>query len=260
MSSTHSGAAAGVGLGPRNRISEAARQEVLDAAAVLQVRRSEVAARAARGDLNGVELVGRGPASVNRWMTEASKGWRELVSMRPSATVAQLRTSLPQNRARLETGLRMTSIFGTEGLDPDARVLLANERVGTYLFSVAPVQMKIVDGHSVLLEGPALEGEPTLMIVGPGPCLEAAWRYWQTALKCAYPARDAVGTLRELTPRQRQVVALMATGISDEAIATSIGVSVRTVRADIAGVLDALGVRTRFAAGLRLQLWSEQHG
>ena len=69
---------------------------------------------------------------------------------------------------------------------------------------------------------------------------------------------DGVSTLGDLTPRQRQVVALMATGTGDEAIAASLGVSVRTVRSDIAALLDVLGVKTRFAAGVRLQLWSGQ--
>ena len=37
-------------------------------------------------------------------------------------------------------------------------------------------------------------------------------------------------------------------------------VSVRTVRSDIAAVLDVLGVRSRFAAGVRLRLWSSLEG
>lgn len=46
----------GVGLGPRNRIAEATRQTVLDAAALLQVRRSEAAAMLSRGEARGAEI------------------------------------------------------------------------------------------------------------------------------------------------------------------------------------------------------------
>ena len=74
--------------------------------------------------------------------------------MRPAATTTQLRVSLPHNRALLEGGLRMVSIFDADGLELDARVLLANEPVGTYLFSVAPVQMKIVDRRSCCCRAP----------------------------------------------------------------------------------------------------------
>ena len=248
----------GVGLGPRNRIPEAARQAVLDAAAVLQVRRSEVAALAARRELPDVEIVGVGHDAVNRWMEESSAGWRELLSMRPAATTTQLRVSLPHNRTLLEAGLRMVSIFDADGMELDARVLLANEPVGTYLFGVAPVQMKIVDRRRVLLQGPVIDDQPTVMAVGSAPCLEAAWRYWETAVESSLPAGDATAAISDLTPRQRQVVALMATGVGDEAIAASLGVSVRTVRSDVAALLDQLGVRTRFAAGVRLQLWSDK--
>jgi DNA-binding NarL/FixJ family response regulator len=110
----------------------------------------------------------------------------------------------------------------------------------------------------VLLQGPTVEGEPTVMSVSVSPCLEAAWRYWEAALECSFPVGGEETAIGDLTPRQRQIVALMATGVGDEAIATSLGVSVRTVRSDIAAVLDALGVKTRFAAGVRLQLWSGQ--
>jgi len=246
----------GTGLGPRNRISEVARQAVLDAAAVLQVRRSEVAAMAARGKAQDVVIIGRSAGEVNGWMKASSPEWRELLSVRPAATSTQLRVTLPHNRTLVADGLRMVSIFDADGLELDARLLLASEPAGQYRFSVAPVQMKIVDRRYVLLQGPVIDGVASVMAVSSGPCLEAAWRYWHASLGSSFPALEGVGTLSDLTPRQRQVVALMATGIGDEAIAASLEVSVRTVRSDVAALLDLLGVKTRFAAGIRLQLWS----
>ena len=257
MESRADGSQAGVGdPGARHCIPEADRQAVLDAAAVLQVRRSETAALVAQRELPDAEIVERGYDRINTWLLEATTGWRELLSVRPAGTTAQLRGSLPNNRVLVKRGLRMVSIFDVDGLEPEARILLANEPAGTYLLSVAPVQMKIVDRRFVLLQGPEIDGEPTVMAVSSGRCLDAAWRYWEAAIKTSFPAGDRINTLRDLTPRQRQVVALMSTGLGDEAIADSLGVSVRTVRSDVAVVLDALGVRTRFAAAVRLQLWS----
>ena len=257
MESRADGSTAGVGgPGPRHGIPEADRQAVLDAAAVLQVRRSETAALVAQRELPDAEIVVRGYERVNPWLLEAASGWRELLSVRPAGTTAQLRGSLPNNRALVKRGLRMVSIFDVDGLEPEARVLLANEPAGTYLLSVAPVQMKIVDRRFVLLQGPEIDGEPSVMAVSSGRCMDAAWRYWEAAIKTSFPAGDRMNTLGDLTPRQRQVVALMSAGLGDEAIADSLGVSVRTVRSEVAVLLDALGVRTRFAAGIRLQLWS----
>src|SRR6476469_10465627 len=107
--------------------------------------------------------------------------------------------------------------------------------------------MKIVDRRYVLLQGPDIDGEPSVMSVSSGRCLDAAWRYWEAAVNASFPVGDGMNTRGDLTPRQRQVVALMSTGLGDEAIADSLGVSVRTVRSDVAVLLDALGVRTRFA-------------
>lgn len=236
----------------------AARQAVLDAAAILQVRRTEAAARASRGDVPGLEIVARGGA-INPWMRGASESWREVLSVRPETTAAEMRYSVPHNRVLLARGLKMVSIFDLNGTDVEARIMLANEEVGTYLLSLAPVQMKIVDRSYVLLEGPTIDGEASVMEARTPECLDAAWRYWHAVDAIATPVDRSVASLADLTPRQRQVVALMATGVSDDAIADALDVSVRTVRADVASVLDLLGVKTRFAAGVRLQLWSSEH-
>ncbi|MBZ5737987.1 helix-turn-helix transcriptional regulator [Nocardioides mangrovi] len=243
----------GVGQGPGSRIPSSARQAVLDAAAVLQVRRTEAAAEAARGRLAEGEIVAIGMKAISEWMASTAETWGEILSVRPTATVAQLRAGLPANRAGFERGVSMVSVFDFYGTSAEGRILLANEPVGGYLLGCGPVQMKIIDRRSVLLEGPEVDGFPSLMSVGSAACMEAAWRYWEAVLASCVPA-DAPSerTAGEFTRRQRQVIALMASDLGDDAIAASLGVSVRTVRADIAGVLAAVGVRTRFAAAVRL--------
>jgi DNA-binding NarL/FixJ family response regulator len=119
---------------------------------------------------------------------------------------------------------------------------------------VGPVQMNIVDRRFVLLHGPFYDGVPSLMQVIAPECLDAAWRYWHAAVASSYPANeDEAGELDSFTPRQRQVAALLAVDTRDEAIAEVLGVSIRTVRSDIAQMMEALGVRSRFAAGARFR-------
>jgi DNA-binding CsgD family transcriptional regulator len=244
----------GIGLGPRSRIPEVRRQEVLDAAAALQVRRSEIAAMLARGEPCGAEVVARTLVGINEWMHEDILGWRDLLSVRPAGTVPQQRVSLPYNRLLVKNGLRMVSLFDHDGCAPEARLLVASEQEGSYLFGVGPVQMKIVDRRYVLLQGPFVDGEPTVMAVTVPDCLAAAWAYWHAAVASSFPAEEeAVGGLRVLTVRQRQVVALLADDTRDDAIAEALGVSVRTVRSDVADVMETLGVRSRFAAGARVK-------
>jgi DNA-binding CsgD family transcriptional regulator len=249
----------GVGFGSVAGITSAAIQAVLDAASVLQMRRSEAAAAADRDELTTGEVVAVGTAGAHEWLHTQGATWRENLSVRPGASTTQLRAGLPVNRAFLSTGAQMVSVFDYQGLDTEGRILLANEPVGDYLFGRAPVQMKIIDRRFVILDGPTIDGSMSLMTVHSGPCLEAAWRYWDAVVASAVPVQDAgISDLGLLTARQRQVVALMASDLGDDAIAASLGVSVRTVRSEVAAILAALGVKSRFAAGVRVQMWD--HG
>lgn len=54
-----------------------------------------------------------------------------------------------------------------------------------------------------------------------------------------------------LTPYQRQILSLLAGNMKDEEIAARTHVSIRTVRRNVAVILDHLGVTTRFAAGVQ---------
>lgn len=247
----------GVGLGPATSMSPQSVQAVLDAAALLQVRRSEAAALAERDELADGQIVAVGMVAAHDWLHNEDNNWRENLSVRPTATVTQLRAGLPVNRARVAAGLRMVSVFDYTGLDSVARLLLAHEPLGDYLFGRAPVQMKIIDRRFVILDGPIIDGGMSLMTIHQGPCLEAAWRYWDAVVASCVPPEEVAGPTT-FSPRQRQVVALLMSDLGDDAIAASIGVSVRTVRSDIAAILKAVGVKSRFAAGARLQLWASQ--
>lgn len=239
---------------PRRRIFESDRQAVLDAAAVLQLRRSEIANALAGGRTHEAEIVVAYPRDRGQTTLGDQQPWRDLLSVRPSVTVGELRSSLPRTRGLIQRGLQMVSVYDADGISPGARTLLAGETLGTYLVSVAPVQMKIVNRSQVLLQGPAQGETATVMTVRSRPCVDAAWRYWEAVRAAAFPVADSVALIADLTMRQRQVISLMANGVGDDAIASALGVSVRTVRADIAGILDHLGVQSRFAAGVRLEL------
>ncbi|GAA4706614.1 hypothetical protein GCM10023349_26030 [Nocardioides conyzicola] len=243
----------GVGMGPMTLMSMDAIQAVLDAAAALQVRRSEAAAQAARGELTGGEVVAVGMGAIQEWIQSELTTCHENLSVRPTGSLSQLRASLPHNRRFIESGARMVSVFDYFGLETDARLLLANEPIGDYLFGRAPVQMKIFDRRRVLLDGPSVDGTMSLMVIHSSACMEAAWRYWEAVVESAIPVEDAgISDLEVLSKRQRQIVALLASDLGDEAVAASLGVSVRTVRSEVAAILAALGVKSRFAAATRL--------
>ncbi|MFD4829579.1 LuxR C-terminal-related transcriptional regulator [Streptomyces uncialis] len=55
----------------------------------------------------------------------------------------------------------------------------------------------------------------------------------------------------EWTPREREILALLASGAKDEAIARRLGCSERTLRRLLAALVRRLGAESRFAAGVR---------
>jgi DNA-binding CsgD family transcriptional regulator len=245
---------------PRRIPTAADRQAVLDAAALLQLRRTETATALAAGRPVAAEILETRRDAHGQLLMAEQDSWSELLSVRPTVTTAGLSSSLPNTRALLDRGLRMTSIYDYFGTPADARLVLAGEPHGAYLLSVAPVEMKIVNRDHVLLQGPFLDGTPSVMSVRSSACLDAAWRYWEAVHRAAVPVAETVEGLADLTPRQHQVVAMLASGAADDAIAAALGVSVRTVRSDVARILDALGVTSRFAAGVRLHRWVSGNG
>lgn len=73
-------------------------------------------------------------------------------------------------------------------------------------------------------------------------------RHWEMA--AVLP--DAPGAAEAaLSSRQREIGELLSRGHTDELVARRLGVSVRTVRAEVATLRDALGAVSRFQAGVR---------
>ena len=69
----------------------------------------------------------------------------------------------------------------------------------------------------------------------------------QTRLE-ALATRDAASTAHGLTPRELQVLRLLATGTTNHAIATELFVAEKTVDRHVSSILTKLGVSSRSAA------------
>ena len=60
---------------------------------------------------------------------------------------------------------------------------------------------------------------------------------------------------RELSPREREVLALVGEGLANKQIARRLGIAERTVKAHLTSVFQAIGVTDRTAAAL----WAREH-
>lgn len=111
-----------------------------------------------------------------------------------------------------------------------------------------PLKMLHVDNRVALVALTATGMEGSLLVRSPH--LLAALREWFELLwndPATTPVQEPSRV--ELPAAQRQVLRLMSSGMSDEAIARASNASVRTVRRHIAAILEQLGVNSRFAAG-----------
>lgn len=219
--------------------------------------RDAVAVRyaAAEGDDHG-EVVARGPDLADHVMA-ASRGWRDLVATRTASplSAAGMVRALQNNQRILGDGTRMRSVFADHGFDEDLPDLLSGQ-AADYRMGLVPFEMKILDQRRVMLEGPVVDGGRSVMVVSHPAVLSAALAYWAAARQASEAAADVAdrgaAALSRFSTRQRAVIALLSRDVADDPAADLLGISVRTLRADVAAVKERLGVDTRFAAGMAL--------
>ena len=76
------------------------------------------------------------------------------------------------------------------------------------------------------------------------------------AASAVLTARTEQRPAADLTPREREVLALLAGGKANKQIARELGISEKTVKAHLTRVFEAIGVSDRTAAAL----WAQRHG
>jgi DNA-binding CsgD family transcriptional regulator len=166
------------------------------------------------------------------------------------ATEQGLSEEAPEWQA-LERGTRLRCIYHP-GFDTDRLRELALFAAKGEESRTAPVPMKliIVDGELAIIPSMRsyLPGHELRMSVVRHPLLVEAlqWQFeavWDTAVPIV------ASTYTESDPRRQMLMSLLMTGSTDQAIATNLGINVRSVRRWIAELMDELGVSTRLQLG-----------
>ncbi|WP_427887140.1 helix-turn-helix domain-containing protein [Kribbella sp. GL6] len=119
-----------------------------------------------------------------------------------------------------------------------------------------PMRLAIYDNRIATL--PAVTGTRTdegLLVVRPSALLDALIalfeRVWASALPLTLTAEEPAGTG---AAEDRILVALLSAGMTDQAIARQLGISLRTVGRRIQRVQNGLHAETRFQAGVAVGL------
>src|SRR5215204_1780066 len=165
----------------------------------------------------------------------------------------------------LERGAKLRCIYHP-GFDAERLKELALFAAKGEDSRTAPVPMKLilVDAQIAMIPSMRsyLPGHELMMSVVQHPTLVDAlqWLFeavWDTAVPIAAAA------LSDSDPRRQMLMSLLMAGSTDNAIATNLGINVRSVRRWISDLMDQLGVATRLQLGaalVRAEFLGSQNG
>lgn len=212
-------------------------------------------------------LFGRGSVAARFDRLERSVERELLVLDRPPYA----QEPAASNRAELEIlarGARVRGLYAPEALEvPGAfdvfeEVVAAGEQARVH--TDVPLKLAVADASTAILpfSREAHEMVDSAFVIHEGVLLDALVRLfellWATAVPVPVPgpwppgAGGAAGEPAAADESDRQLVSLLAAGLKDEAVARRLGVSVRTLNRRVSALMQRLGARTRFQAGLQV--------
>jgi DNA-binding CsgD family transcriptional regulator len=152
-----------------------------------------------------------------------------------------------QDNLRRGVGYRLLLPDGVR--DSPALVLrlgrLAAAGAGIRTVAAVPTDLTVIDHSVALLPRDRCAGD-VAMVRLPG-VVDAVVALFDRLWDAAVPLVED----DELGGRERELLALLSGGCTDESAAARLGVSVRTVRRMMSAIMVRLGARSRFQAGLR---------
>ncbi|MGC5010546.1 LuxR C-terminal-related transcriptional regulator [Streptosporangium sp. DT93] len=181
---------------------------------------------------------------------------QELLGFEPKSaqTPENILASRPLDEAMLGRGVAIRVIYPDSVRNDQATAGYATWLTGSggrvRTTPVLPLRMLIFDGRTALLPtDPADSGAGAVLLRGAGVVAALVALFEQT-----WGAAGPLGEERRrdgqgLSDQEREVLRLLSTGLTDEAVARRLDVSVRTLRRVTADLMERLDARSRFQAG-----------
>ncbi|MGW2598750.1 helix-turn-helix transcriptional regulator [Streptomyces klenkii] len=194
--------------------------------------------------------------AISRQLQQAARHQLRVIDMPPySGTAGHYLEQEVLQRERMAAGVVYRTIYhGTAFDDPVAgpnmaRMIAAGEQART--LDDPPLKLAIGDDELavVTLAADARPGVVSLLI-RPSSLFRALSNVFESLWRLAVPV-SADGTGTQIDERDRQILTLMASGATDDAIARRLGLGRRTVVRRVSALLARLGATTRFQAGVQ---------
>jgi len=202
----------------------------LDGLDAIQSRLEELTHRASRECLSFMPGGGQSAQSL-----DASRPLDELMLARGLPVLTVYLTSVRNDQATLQYARWLTESGGEVRTTP-----------------TLPLRMVMFDREVALLPvNPVDTRAGAVQLTGQG-VIVALHSLFQQVWEVATPVGDESRHLdADITSAERELLRLLAQGVTDEVAARRLGVSLRTVRRMMSAIMERLGARSRFEAGLR---------
>ncbi|RKE20753.1 LuxR C-terminal-related transcriptional regulator [Streptomyces sp. TLI_171] len=220
---------------------------------------AEYASLHAPGEQRGIEMLSSLDQVRDRLIQLASDATAEVLSFAPGgpqpAPVMEASRTLDQET--LERGVRMRTVYQDSVRNDPATVQYARWLHGlggaVRTAPTLPLRMIVVDNATAIVPiDPEDPRKGAVLLQSPGvvAALRALFdQVWEHARPLGESAqRDPHG----LTGQERELLRLLADGLTDERAGQRLGVSLRTVRRMMADLMVRMDARSRFQAGIQV--------
>ncbi|QDY81061.1 transcriptional regulator TrmB [Streptomyces qinzhouensis] len=188
-----------------------------------------------------VETFGGGPEAVDRFASRLQGTARREV----------LVLGAPPLSATAVPGVRRRAVYDHAWLDSPERLAAAREAAAglaerSRVLAEVPLVLLVVDRTTALVRDGG-----TALVLRPSGLLDGVLALYELLWERAVPLEPATPGADGLSGDDGRLLALSASGLTDRAIARRLGVAQRTVERRMRRIMNVLGARTRFQAGLR---------
>ncbi|MGK5549351.1 LuxR C-terminal-related transcriptional regulator [Streptomyces sp. URMC 127] len=235
----------------------AQQQRIAESRAVAEQLIREFAARHASSPRHGEEtLVG-----LDRIRAEIARLSRqirtEVMTFAPDGaqTAETLEAAKPLDAEVLGRGVRMRTLYLDSIRNSPPSVAYADwlTAAGGHVRTVPslPTRMLVIDRQVAVLPTDGEDSAHSAVVLRSRGTLTALCALFDLVWESGAPLGEArTRDARGLTSQEREALRLLGHGFTDEAIAKRLGVSPRTARRIAADIMELLGARSRFQAGL----------
>lgn len=182
----------------------------------------------------------------------------ECLSVMPGGaqSAASLAASKPLDAAALARGVEIRTLYQDSVRNDTATMayarFLTDHGGEVRTLPITPPRMLIIDRRCAILAADPASSRAGAFVLSSASVIASLLVLFDQAWETATPlGADHTPDAGNLTPMQRELLRLLAQGLTDEAAATRLGVSARSTRRMMAELIERLNARSRFEAGIK---------